>query len=129
MVGSKTLRAVSVLWTIFGVLSLIINGYELASLLKMSLMVKSFVIPVVLGMIWAVLQLVAGLVGIKFWSRPEKANVCLAVAVLTMLACLCYNVFMIIYGFSLWPIVSMLAGIVFIVIYLIGVNYNKKLNA
>ncbi|MBQ7017191.1 MAG: hypothetical protein IJN10_09585 [Firmicutes bacterium] len=129
MVGSRTLKAVSVLWTIFGVFSLIVNGYELASLLKMSLMIKSFVIPVVLGMIWAVLQVLAGLVGIKNWNRPEKANVCLIVAVLTMVACLSYNVFMMIYGFSLWPILSMLAGIVFIVIYLMGVNYNKKLNA
>ena len=129
MVGSRTLKAVSVLWTIFGVFSLIVNGYELASLLKMSLMIKSFVIPVVLGMIWAVLQVLAGLVGIKNWNRPEKPNVCLIVAVLTMVACLSYNVFMMIYGFSLWPILSMLAGIVFIVIYLIGVNYNKKLNA
>ena len=129
MVGSKTLKAVSVLWTIFGVLSLIVNGYEMASLLKMSLMIQSFVVPVVLGLIWAVLQVVAGLVGIKFWNRPEKANVCLIVAVLTMSACLCYNVFMMVYGFSLWPLVSILAGIGFIVIYLIGVNYNKKLNA
>ena len=129
MVGSRTLKAVSALWTVFGIFSLLINGFEVVSLLKMSLMVSSFVLPVALGMLWAILQLAAGIVGLKNWNRPEKANLCLIAASLAMLSCIAYNVVMMIYGFSLWPVISMVAGIIFVVIYVTGVNYNKKLNA
>ena len=129
MAGSKMLKTVAILWIVFGVLSLIVNGIELASLFKMSLAVKSFWIPVVLGSSWAVVQVLAGFVGVKNWNRPEKARLCQLAATVTILCCVIYNACMMVYGYMLWPIISVIAGVLVAVVYLKGASYNNKLNA
>ncbi len=129
MVGSRVLKTLSVLWIVFGIVSLIAGGIELVSMIKMSLPVTAFWIPVILEILWSLVQVAAGVIGLKNWNRPEKAKICMLAAVLAIICCLVYNICMILYGFALWPIFSMIAGVAIAVVYMIGAVYNNKLNA
>lgn len=128
MEGSKVFKNVSILWLVWGVVSLVVSGFGLVSVGKLGLSVASFWIPVILGLIWSVVQLLAGALGLKFWKQPEKAKICMLLAALAVLGCLAYNICMMVYGYWLWPVISMIAGILFAAVYLTGAAYNNKLN-
>ena len=129
MEGSKMLKALSVLLIVFGVLSVGITGFELVSLIKLGLSVKTFWFPVVFALAWAVVQVLTGVVGVKFWNRPEKAMLCILCAVLAMILCVASNVCMMVYGYGSTTIISIVGGLVITVLYIMGAMHNHKLNA
>ena len=129
MKGSRVLRVVSVLWILFGLAILAVNGFEAASLIQMSMTVAGFWTPVILGIVWALVQMTAGVIGIMFWNRPEKAKICMAAALLTVSLCVVYNINIMGYGNVIWPLIGIAADIVLVVVYLLGAVYNQKLNA
>ena len=129
MKGSRVLRVVSVLWILFGLAILAINGYEAVSLIHMSMTVAVFWTPVVLGSVWALVQMAAGIVGVMFWNRPEKAKICMGGALLNVILCAAYNINIMGYGNVAWPLIGIASGIILAVIYLLGALYNQKLNA
>lgn len=129
MKGSRVLRVVSVLWILFGLAILAINGYEAASLIHMSMTVAVFWTPVVLGSVWALVQMAAGIVGVMFWNRPEKAKICMGGALLNVILCAAYNINIMGYGNVVWPLIGIASGIILAVVYLLGALYNQKLNA
>lgn len=129
MKGSRVLRVVSFVWIIFGLAILAVNGFEAASLIHMSMTVAGFWTPVVLGAVWALVQMAAGVMGVMFWNRPEKAKLCMGGALLTVILCAAYNLRVLGYGNVIWPLIGIAAGIILAVIYLLGALYNQKLNA
>ncbi len=129
MVGSRMMKTVSVLWILFAIVNLLVVGVELVSLIRTSMYVSAFLLPVILGVLWSVVQIAAGLIGCRNWNRPEKAKLCLMAAAVVVFFCLAYNIYMMMNGSVLWPLMGMLAGVVVAGVYILGAVYNNKLNA
>lgn len=77
-----------------------------------------------LALIAAVAELVAGIIGVKNWNKPEKAKTCICwgiiVAVLSVL-----GVVLNVVGGGDFSIVSLLIGLCLPVLYIIGAIQNK----
>ena len=129
MKGSRVLRVVSVLWIVFGLAILAVNGFEAASLIQMSMTVAGFWTPIVLGAVWALIQMAAGVLGVMFWNRPEKAKICMGGAFLTVILCVAYNITVMGYGNVMWPLFGIVACLFLAAVYMLGALYNQKLNA
>ncbi len=129
MVGSRLLKTISILWIIFGIVNLGIIGVELVSLITMSMTVKAFLLPVIYGLLWSLAQVAAGFIGVKNWSRPEKAKLCMIAAAVVCVFSLIYNIHMLTNGYALWPLISLVVSIVTAAVYMLGAVYNNKLNA
>ncbi len=129
MVGSRMMKTVSVLWILFAIVNLLIVGVELVSLIRTSMYVSAFLLPVILGVLWSAAQIAAGFIGCKNWKRPEKAKMCLVAAAVVVVFCLAYNIYMMMNGSTLWPLIGMLAGVAVAAVYMLGAVYNNKLNA
>ncbi len=129
MVGSRMMKTVSVLWILFAIVNLLVVGVELVSLIRTSMYVSAFLLPVILGVLWSAAQIAAGLIGCRNWNRPEKAKLCLMAAAVVVVFCLAYNIYMMMNGSVLWPLMGMLAGVVVAGVYMLGAAYNNKLNA
>ena len=80
---------------------------------------------VVLMLISAVAELVAGLIGVVNCKKPEKAGVCIAwgiiVAVLSVAGTILNSV-----GGGTFSVFSLILGLVLPVLYIIGAVFNKK---
>jgi len=82
----------------------------------------------VLILLGAVIQFVAGIVGVKNAKKPEKAMVCIVFGILTVVVSLLSNVLTVVGGGD-FSIVSLGIGLVLPALYLIGAFQNKKLAA
>ena len=80
---------------------------------------------VVLMLISAVAELVAGIIGAVICKKPEKAGVCIAwgiiVAVLSVAGTILNSV-----GGGTFSVFSLILGLVLPVLYIIGAVFNKK---
>ena len=80
---------------------------------------------VVLMLISAVAELVAGIIGVVNCKKPEKAGVCIAwgiiVAVLSVAGTVLNSV-----GGGTFSVFSLILGLVLPVLYIIGAVFNKK---
>lgn len=80
---------------------------------------------VVLMLISAVAELVAGIIGVVNCKKPEKAGVCIAwgiiVAVLSVAGTILNSV-----GGGTFSVFSLILGLVLPVLYIIGAVFNKK---
>lgn len=83
---------------------------------------------VVLMLISAVAELVAGIIGVVNCKKPEKAGVCIAwgiiVAVLSVAGTILNSV-----GGGSFSVFSLILGLVLPVLYIIGAVFNKKEHA
>lgn len=83
---------------------------------------------VVLMLISAVAELVAGIIGVVNCKKPEKAGVCIAwgiiVAVLSVAGTILNSV-----GGGTFSVFSLILGLVLPVLYIIGAVFNKKEHA
>ena len=129
MAGSRMLKAIAILWIVFGIVNMGIIGVELVSLIMMSMAVKAFWLPVIYGLLWCLSQIAAGVIGVKNWSRPAKAKMCMIAVAVAVVFCLVYNIHMLTNGYLLWSLISLLVGIVTAAVYMLGAVYNNKLNA
>ncbi len=129
MAGSRMLKAIAILWIVFGIVNMGIIGVELVSLIMMSMAVKAFWLPVIYGLLWSLSQIAAGVIGVKNWNRPAKAKMCMIAAAVAVVFCLVYNIHMLTNGYLLWSLISLLVGIVTAAVYMLGAVYNNKLNA
>lgn len=80
---------------------------------------------VVLMLVSAVAELVAGIIGVVNCKKPEKAGVCIAwgiiVAVLSVAGTILNSV-----GGGTFSVFSLILGLVLPVLYIIGAVFNKK---
>ena len=76
----------------------------------------------------AVLMLIAGIVGVKSYTKPEKANVCIVFGVLVALGVVFSSVHDVISaGFGATTVVNIVIVLVLPVLYLLGAFKLKKL--
>lgn len=93
--GSTFLKVMGILMIVFAAIALVIGLIALAgigamlSLLGASAAQFASIITVasVLTLAGAVLELVAGILGVKNWARPERAGVCVTWGVILIVLC------------------------------------------
>lgn len=128
--GSKFLKVTGILMIIFGSIALILS---IVSLLGLGVL-EALGAP--MGLLWAsgiialvgsIAEFIAGIIGVKNWNKPEKANTCIAWGFAVAAMCIISNVFTLIGYPENFSIFSVFTGLVIPVLYLIGTFKNKKL--
>ncbi|MDR0841277.1 MAG: hypothetical protein LBN26_07865 [Christensenellaceae bacterium] len=146
MEGSKLLRVVSILLIIFGVIGLISSSItaftmdtviaaqeqyaELYEQMGIAAMSREYlVMSAVLSIILAVAETAAGILGVLFWAKPARADICVAAGILLLVLCVCSNIpSALIYPeqITLISLLSILLGLLLPALYLAGACKLKK---
>ena len=128
--GSKFLKVTGILMIIFGAIALVTS---IIAMLGLG-MLEALGLP--MGLLWAsgiialvgsVVEFVAGIIGVKNWNKPEKANTCIGWGIVVALMCIVSNVLTLIGYPESFSVISVISGLVIPVLYLIGAFQNKKL--
>lgn len=125
--GKNFLKVTGILMIIFGAIALIFGIIALLGVLALDAK-GLLLIAVILGLVSAVCEIIAGIVGVKNCNKPEKAGACIAWGVITLILALAGVVISILMGGSSVSsiIVSIVSSIAIPVLYLIGAGLNKK---
>ena len=128
--GSKFLKVTGILMIIFGAIALVFAIIGIASIGVLAALGASsglLTISCILALVGAVVELVAGIIGVMNWNKTEKANVCITWGIIVIALCIISNILTVVAG-GTFNIVSLLTGLVIPVLYLIGgiQNKNKK---
>lgn len=126
--GSVLLKVAGILMIIGGAISLIL---AIVAILGIALLASAgassgllYAAGAVL-LISAVAELIAGIIGVKNWNKPEKAKTCICWGVIVAVLSVAGNVLWSIAGGD-FSIPSLLLGLVLPVLYIIGAVTNKK---
>ena len=136
--GAGFLKVVGILMIIFGAIALIVSLIAVAGMSALSALANAVSeatgeeintgmlwIGLILSVVSAAMEMVAGIVGVVNAKKPEKAKTCLVfgilVAVLTVAGC----IFTVASGDD-FPVASLLLGLVMPVLYIIGAVKNMK---
>lgn len=136
--GAGFLKVVGILMIIFGAIALIVSLLAVAALSALTALANTVSeisgeeinaglawIGVILAVVSAAMEMVAGIVGVVNAKKPEKAKTCLVfgilVAILTVAGC----IFTVASG-EAFPVASLLLGLVMPVLYIIGAVKNMK---
>lgn len=129
MKGRKFLKVTGILMIIGGSIAIIagiiavIGASAMAVLLETS--AGGLIFASVLTLVSAVIQLIAGIMGVKNSARPEKAQSCLVMGVLVALFSVAGNIMTVVLG-SDFNVIGLITGLVLPVLYIIGAVLNKK---
>lgn len=107
---------------IFGIIA-VLGSSALALALDES--VGALLFASILSLIGAAIELVAGILGIKYCMRPEKANVCLVFGIIVAVLSVGGNIMSTAIG-SDFSVFSLITGLVLPVLYIIGAVFNKQ---
>ena len=128
--GSGFLKVTGILMIIGGALSIIlyiIAIIGIAALVYLSegeLSSGLLYTAGVLGLVSAVVQLIAGIIGVKNCKKPEKAKTCIVWGILVIAICVIGSILNVVGG-SDFSVSSLLIGLVLPVLYIIGAVKNK----
>ena len=111
--------------TIFGIIAVIGVG-ALAILVGSEANLGLLTLGAVLILVSAVVSLVAGIVGVKNASKPEKAKICIIFGILTVALSVLGNIFNVVGGTE-FSVSGLVTGLALPVIYLVGAYQNMKL--
>lgn len=128
--GSGFLKVTGILMIIGGALSIIlyiIAIIGIAALVYLSegeLSSGLLYTAGVLGLVSAVVQLIAGIIGVKNCKKPEKAKTCIVWGILVIALCVIGSILNVVGGND-FSVSSLLIGLVLPVLYIIGAVKNK----
>lgn len=149
MAGSKMLKVCGILFIIFGAISVVVSilavigaaagieaannyaaqGYNMDSLTASAGIVLGAVIAAaIFSLVGSALELVAGILGVKNWKKPEKATVCVVFGIIVLALTVISLILAIIGGGTSTGaiVVSIISGLALPVLYLIGALQLKK---
>lgn len=129
MKGKNFLKVTGILMIIggaFGIIGGIISIVGVAALAAvLETSAGGLMFASILVLISAIIELIAGISGVKNCARAEKAQSCLIMGILVALLCIAGNITSIVLGSSVaWY--SWIVGLVLPVLYIIGAVLNKK---
>ena len=130
MQGSKFLKVTGILMIVFGALALVLAIVAIAGISVLAALGASsnmLTISFIVAFVGAVLELVAGIIGVKNWNKLEKADTCIAWGIIVIALCIISNVLTVVGGGD-FSFVNLVTGLVIPVLYLIGGIQNKKAN-
>ena len=139
MEKSKALKITAILMIIgasimlalglFSLLALTIFRDALAPVAQLESLTASWLFGTLLYVVASVIQLIAGIDGVRFFDAPEKASTCVIFGMLTILLSLAGQVFSFFGGrqFDFAAVIMILVGLIVPVIYLVSaLNLSKS---
>ncbi|MGN0781144.1 MAG: hypothetical protein ACI4N5_05660 [Christensenellales bacterium] len=129
MKGSKFLKVTGILMIVFGALALILSivaAIGLAALVALDLNTWQYTLAVILMLVGSIFELIAGIVGVKNCTKPEKAGTCMVWGIIVIALSVLSDVLTLVGNPDNFSIVNLLTGLVIPVLYLIGAVMNKK---
>ena len=128
MQGSKFLKVTGILMIIFGALALVLAIIAIAGISLLAAMGASsglLTVSCILALVGAVAELVAGIIGVKNWTKLEKAGTCITWGIIVIVLCVISNILTVVGGGD-FSVLNLVTGLVIPVLYLIGGLQNKK---
>ena len=128
--GSGFLKVTGILMIIFGSIAIIVGIVAIAGIAALAYIsdgeLSSGLLYTagVLGLVSAVVQLIAGIIGVKNCKKPEKAKTCIVWGILVIALCVIGSILNVVGG-SDFSVSSLLIGLVLPVLYIIGAVKNK----
>lgn len=129
MKGKNYLKVTGILMIIGGCIGIIggiialISVGALAALLETSM--GSLMFGSLLVLISAIIQLIAGIMGVRYCARPEKAQSCIVIGAVVAVLSVAGNLISVVAGNG-FNIMNMITGLILPVLYIIGARLNKK---
>lgn len=129
MKGKTYLKVTGILMIIGGSIGIIVGvvallgATALAKLLETS--AAGLIFGCILVLVSAIVQLIAGITGVKNCSRPEKAKTCIKLGVAVALLSLAGNIISVAAGNS-FSFTNLITGLALPVLYIVGAVLNKK---
>ncbi len=131
MNGAKFLKVTGILMIIFGALAIVLGLVAMFMLsfdvLKVSgAPLGALWLSAVIGLIGAVLELVAGINGALNAEKPEKAKTCMVWGIIVAGMCVLSNLITLIFYAENFNIVSLLLGLVIPGLFIYGAYKNQQ---
>ena len=146
MAGSKMLKVCGIITIIFGAISIVASilavvgagagasyvaetgelGQE--ALLATGIILEVVIAAAVLSLVGSVIELIAGILGVKNWNKPEKATICVVFGIIVLALTVISLILSAVGGgtSSASIVISVICGLALPVLYLIGAIQLKK---
>ncbi len=124
--GKGLLKVSGILLIIFGAIAIVLMLLALVAsvaLIALSPAALILVLACIIGLAGAVLDLIAGILGVKNCDKPEKAKSCFVFGIILIAIQVVSMVLSISGGSFDW---TSIVGLVLPVLYLVGASQNKK---
>ena len=132
MEGKNFLKVTGILMIIGGAIAIITSVLSLITIITMiAVIVYAGFSPllawitVILAFGGSILELIAGIMGVKYCDDPQKAKMLLGYGVIIVAICILNNIIGLIIGAG-FSVVSLLVGLVIPILYIIGASKNMK---
>ena len=128
--GSKMLKVMGILCIIFGAISIVINIIALVgvgALAAMGAPAGALTASCIISFLGSIFELVAGIMGVLNWAKPEKAMTCIIFGILIAACSVISTVIVLVAYPQSFNAVSIFSGLIVPVLYLIGAFQLKKL--
>ncbi len=128
--GSKLLKVIGILMIIFAGIAIVVECLAMAGVAALSAALGGsagmYWLALILGAVGAVLELVAGIIGVKNWNKPEKAQTCVILGIVIIAFQILSDIFTLVSYSQGFNVFSAVLGFVIPVLYLIGAFQLKK---
>ncbi len=132
MEGKNFLKVTGILMIIGGAIAIITSVLSLITIITMMAVIvyAGFSpllawITVILAFGGSILELIAGIMGVKYCDDPQKAKMLVGYGVIIVAICILNNIIGLIIGAG-FSVVSLLVGLVIPILYIIGASKNMK---
>ncbi len=132
MEGKNFLKVTGILMIIGGAIAIITSVLSLITIITMMAVIVYVGfspllawITVILAFGGSILELIAGIMGVKYCDDPQKAKMLLGYGVIIVAICILNNIIGLIIGTE-FSVVSLLVGLVIPILYIIGASKNMK---
>ena len=132
MEGKNFLKVTGILMIIGGAIAIITSVLSLITIITMMAVIvyAGFSpllawITVILAFGGSILELIAGIMGVKYCDDPQKAKMLVGYGVIIVAICILNNIIGLIIGTE-FSVVSLLVGLVIPILYIIGASKNMK---
>ncbi|MBQ8975615.1 MAG: hypothetical protein IJ072_07855 [Oscillospiraceae bacterium] len=127
--GSGFLKVCGILMIIGGALGIILSLTALAGVAALSALAETsggmLTVACIVSLVSAVLELVAGIVGVANCKKPEKATACMVWGIIVAVLCVVGQIISVAAG-GTFNVLSCIVGLVLPVLFIIGAALNKK---
>lgn len=128
--GSKLLKVIGILMIIFAGIAIVFECIAMAGMTVLTAALGGsagmYWLALILGLVGAALELVAGIIGVKNWNKPEKAQSCVILGIVIIAFQILSDIFTLVSYSKGFNVLSAVLGLVIPVLYLIGAFQLKK---
>lgn len=129
MQGAKFLKVTGILMIIFGALAIVMDLIAMAGLGVLAAIgapMGALWLSAIVGLVGAVLELVAGINGVLNAEKPEKAKTCMVWGIIVAGMCVLSNLITLFAYPANFSIVSLLLGLVIPALFIFGAYKNQN---